>query len=114
MHTPRPNYFVHQITHATDLAAIAQCIIDAACCYADRATMRSSAELCIDDARKMMNVHRYENAIGRATRSLAYSLGVTNEVYLAASGAVTAAEEARHIRTLKPDELHAAKISRWS
>ena len=75
MQTPRPNYFVHQITKATDLTAIAQAIIDAACHYADLATMKTSATLCISDARKMMNVGRYENAIGRATPSLAYSIG---------------------------------------
>ena len=101
MTSPRPNYFVHQITKATDLPEIAEAIIDAACHYADLATMKSSATLCISDARKMMNVGRYENAIGRATRSLAHSIGVCDEVYQAASDAVTAAEEARHARTLK-------------
>lgn len=92
--TPRPNYFVHQITKATDLPAIAAAVIDAACPYADLATMKSSATLCISDARKCINVGRYENAIGRATRSLAYSLGVFDEVYQAASDAVTAAVKA--------------------
>lgn len=74
--------------------------------------MKSSATLCISDARKMMNVGRYENAIGHATRSLVYSLGVADEVYQAASDAVTAAEEARHARTEKTDELHFDKIIR--
>lgn len=108
MTTSRPNYFVHQITRARaiDMQATAQAIIDAACHYADVATMKSSATLCISDARKMMNVGKYQTAIGRATRSLAYSLGVSHEVYLAASDAVTAAEEARYLRTQHTDESH--------
>ena len=112
MKTTRPNYHVHQITHAHDVASIAAAIIDAACHYAQAAIMQSSATLCIDDARKAMNVGRYNNAIGRATRSLAYSLGYSHEVYLAASVAVTAAEEARHGRTQQIPEFHADKIIR--
>jgi hypothetical protein len=99
MTTARPNYFVHMISNAATLEDVAQQTIEAACHYAPLATMRSSADLCIDDARKMMNVGRYANALGRATTSLKYSVGIIHEVYQAASDAVTANEEARYLRT---------------
>ena len=87
------------ISNAATLEDAAQQVIEAACHYAPLATMRSSADLCISDARKMVNVGRHANALGRATSSLKYSVGIMHEVYQAAADKVTAHEEARYMQT---------------
>jgi hypothetical protein len=65
--------------------AKAQQIIDLAQGHVEKASMRDSAQLCIDDARACFARGLYEYAIGRAVKSLAYSIGVFSPLYQAAS-----------------------------
>jgi hypothetical protein len=59
----------------------AQQIIDLAQSHVEKAAMQSSAQLCVDDARRLLASGKPEYAIGHAVRSLAYSLGVFSPVY---------------------------------
>ena len=45
--------------------------------------MQSSAQLCVDDARACLARGPIDYAIGRAVRSLAYSLGILSPMYQA-------------------------------
>jgi hypothetical protein len=62
----------------------AQEIIDLAQSHVSKASMQSSAQLCVDDARACLARGLPDYAIGRAVRSLAYSLGILSPVYQAA------------------------------
>jgi hypothetical protein len=62
----------------------AQEIIDLAQANVEKATMQSSAQLCVDDARACLARGLSNYAIARAVRSLKYSLGVSSPVYQAA------------------------------
>ncbi len=59
----------------------AQQIIDLAQANVEKASMRDSAQLCVDDARACLNRGLPDYAIHRAVKSLAYSLGVFSPVY---------------------------------
>jgi hypothetical protein len=62
----------------------AQQIIDLAQANVEKASMKDSAQLCVNDARSCLARGLTDYAIGRAVKSLAYSLGVFSPVYQAA------------------------------
>lgn len=64
--------------------AKAQQIIDLAQSHVEKATMQSSAQLCVDDARECLARGLPDYAIARAVKSLAYSVGVFSPLYKAA------------------------------
>jgi hypothetical protein len=64
----------------------AQQIIALAEAHADKAQMRSSAELCIADAKSCLERGLVQYAKERALKSLAYSVGIFSPVYKQAKG----------------------------
>lgn len=59
----------------------AQQFIELAEKHVAQAEMRSSAQLCIDDAKACLANGKPEYAIHRAVRSLAYSVGILSPIY---------------------------------
>ena len=59
---------------------------------ADQAAFRSSAEICVADARKALEQRRWERALFWAQRSLSYSVGKSSSVFILANEAWQAAE----------------------
>ena len=59
----------------------AQQVIELAIKHADQAVMKSSAELCIEDAKACLARGLPEFAKVRALKSLAYSVGISSNVY---------------------------------
>jgi hypothetical protein len=62
----------------------AQQIIELAQANVEKAAMRDSAQSCVNDARACLARGLPDYAIGRAVKSLAYSLGILSPVYQAA------------------------------
>ena len=54
----------------------------------DRATMKSSALLCLNDAVDAVMSGNFNHAKTRALKSMAYSLGIAHPLYLAAAAEV--------------------------
>ncbi len=50
-----------------------------------RDQMLSSAQLCLDDAKRLWHEGRFEDARRRAAKSLAYSVGISHPDYLLAT-----------------------------
>lgn len=59
----------------------AAAVIATAAKFAESAQMRSSAELCLSDARSLLAAGNETFAKARALKSLAYSVGVFSSVY---------------------------------
>lgn len=56
-------------------------IIETAREYVPQAQMRSSAQLCVDDAQSLADAGFAVLAFDRALKSLAYSIGVCHPIY---------------------------------
>lgn len=59
-----------------------------------QAAFRSSAEICVTDARKALEQGKWERALFWSQRSLSYSVGKGSSVYILANEAWQAAENA--------------------
>ena len=60
-------------------------IIERAEEYAPFAAMASSAQLCVDDAKRLLQAGDLESARRRALKSLAHSVGIGSPVYIVAA-----------------------------
>jgi uncharacterized protein (UPF0332 family) len=60
-------------------------IISRAAELAPHAAMASSAQLCVDDAKRLLESGDVESARRRALKSLAYSVGIGSPLYIVAA-----------------------------
>jgi hypothetical protein len=79
LNMPTPNSI-----EETEIQAIVAHHIDRAHTLAEQSgcLSRSSARLCIEDAVSLANKSRYDYAMRRACKSLAYSVGIGSPLYI--------------------------------